>query len=210
MKTIRLFEDPIYPRSNILPREGVVNYYGQILSTKQANQYFDAIYQTIPWQHDQALIYGNLITTLRKVAWFGDEAYAYTYSGTTRHALPWTPELTELKELVEMRTGRSFNSCLLNLYEDGATGMAWHSDDEKALGKNASIASISLGAPRKFYFKNKRDSTMKVSLVLEHGSLLLMQETTQTHWLHSLPKTKKVRQPRINLTFRTMVASTIC
>ncbi len=204
-----LFEAPIDPAFNHLPSDGIVNYHGRVLPTKQANYYFDALHQTLPWQHDQALIYGRLITTVRRVAWYGDHAYAYTYSGATRHALAWTSELSELKTLVEQHTECSFNACLLNLYDDGGTGMAWHSDDEKSLGKNAAIASLSLGTPRKFVFKHKRESTLQVALILEHGSLLLMHGTTQSHWLHSIPKSKKITNPRINLTFRTMVAATI-
>ena len=137
------------------------------------------------------------------MAWYGDSDFSYTYSGTTKQALPWTAELLELKALVERITGGSFNSCLLNLYHNGSEGMAWHSDDEKALEKHSGIASLTLGAERKFAFRHKRTKAT-VSLLLEHGSLLMMKDETQTHWLHRLPPTKKVATPRINLTFRTM------
>jgi alkylated DNA repair dioxygenase AlkB len=203
-----LFDDPVDPAFNHLPRDGVVNYYGPMVSKSQADQYFDVLHRTLPWQHDQALIHGCLITTARQVVWYGDLAYAYTYSGTTRHALAWTCELLELKAMVEQLSGCRFNACLLNLYNDGDTAMAWHSDDEKGLGKEAAIASVSLGAPRKFVFKHKREPALQIPLMLAHGSLLLMHGTTQSHWLHSLPKSKKVTTPRINLTFRSMLAST--
>jgi alkylated DNA repair dioxygenase AlkB len=121
-----------------------------------------------------------------------------------KKALPWTKELLELKKLVEKETGESFNSCLLNLYHDGTEGMAWHSDAEKDLKKNGAIASLSFGAERKFSFKHKLTKEL-VSLVLEHGSLLVMKDTTQSHWLHRLPPSAKHNKSRINLTFRTIV-----
>jgi alkylated DNA repair dioxygenase AlkB len=128
----------------------------------------------------------------------------YTYSNATKQALTWTKELSDLKRLVEQITEARFNSCLLNLYHNGNEGMAWHSDDEESLGMNTTIASLSFGAERKFSFKHKQTKQM-VSLVLEHGSLLIMKDATQTNWLHSLPKSKKIIRPRINLTFRTIV-----
>jgi alkylated DNA repair dioxygenase AlkB len=128
----------------------------------------------------------------------------YTYSNITKQALPWTKELSGLKQMVEELAGTTFNSCLLNLYHNGEEGMGWHSDDEDSLGKNNTIASLSIGAERKFLFKHKQ-SKQTVSLVLEHGSLLIMRDATQANWLHSLIKSKSVTQPRINLTFRTIV-----
>jgi alkylated DNA repair dioxygenase AlkB len=138
------------------------------------------------------------------VAWYGDIGYSYRYSGTSKTACAWTCELLELKELVQNQTNSTFNSCLLNLYRDGNEGMSWHSDDEKALGKDSTIASLSLGAERKFALRHKRTGET-VSVVLEDGSLLLMKGATQTYWQHSLPKSKKITTPRINLTFRTIV-----
>ena len=108
-----------------------------------------------------------------------------------------------VKQIVEKYAETKFNSCLLNLYHNGNEGMGWHSDDEKPLGKNNTIASLSFGAERKFSFKHKQ-TKQTVSLVLEHGSLLIMKDSTQSNWLHSLPKSKNITQPRINLTFRTM------
>ena len=129
--------------------------------------------------------------------------FEYTYSNTTKYALPWTKELLQLKIQTEKETGDHFNSCLLNLYHDGTEGMAWHSDAEKDLKKEGAIASISLGAERKFAFKHKKKGE-RIELFLEHGSLLVMKDTTQSHWLHQLPLTKKVISPRVNLTFRTI------
>lgn len=189
---------------NLLPHSGTVNYYGTVLSPADANRYLQALLDTIEWKNDEAIIMGKHIVTARKVAWYGDKPYSYTYSKTTKTALLWTPELIELKKLVEELTGATYNSCLLNLYHNGNEGMAWHSDDEKALAKNGSIASFSFGAERKFSFKHKTTKET-VSVFLEHGSLLLMKDATQTNWLHRLPPTTKVSNPRVNLTFRTIL-----
>lgn len=188
---------------NLLSKDGTVNYYGKLFSTKQANGYFESLLNTIEWRNDEAIIFGKLIVTKRKVAWYGDSEFEYTYSNTTKKALPWTADLLELKAIVEEQTNETFNSCLLNLYHSGDEGMAWHSDGEKDLKKNGAIASLSFGAERKFSFKHKVEKT-NVSLILEHGSLLVMKGTTQTHWLHRLPPTKMASKPRINLTFRTI------
>ena len=188
---------------NLLPKDGTVNYYGKLFSTKQAKRYFESLLNTIEWRNDEAIIFGKLIVTKRKVAWYGDSEFEYTYSNTTKKALPWTADLLDLKAIVEEQTNETFNSCLLNLYHSGDEGMAWHSAGEKDLKKNGAIASLSFGAERKFSFKHKVEKT-NVSLVLEHGSLLVMKGTTQTHWLHRLPPTKMASKPRINLTFRTI------
>ncbi len=193
------------PTINLLPCDGTVHYHGPVMSYDEAQRYLHALLSQVPWRHDEAIIFGKHIVTARKVAWYGDARYAYTYSGTTKQALLWNDELLQLKARVEKITGTRFNSCLLNLYHDGSEGMAWHSDDEKALGRNTTIASLSLGAERKFAFKHKRQPELTVSVTLEHGSLLVMQGITQTHWLHSLPKSKRVSEPRVNLTFRTIV-----
>jgi alkylated DNA repair dioxygenase AlkB len=192
-----------YRASNILNKDGTVDYYGKILSSEEANQYYDLLMQNIQWEKDEVIIFGKHITTKRKVAWYGDSGYLYTYSNTTKRALAWMKELSELKQIVEELAGTKFNSCLLNLYHNGNEGMGWHSDDEKPLGKNNIIASLSFGAERKFSFKHKQ-TKQTVSLVLEHGSLLIMKDATQSNWLHSLPKSKNIIQPRINLTFRTI------
>lgn len=190
--------------TNLLPYQGEVIYYGPILPLERAMHYFDILMKDIEWKNDEAIIFGKRYVTKRKVAWYGNENYAYTYSNTTKQALPWTKELLELKKLAEDITGTKFNSCLLNLYHNGEEAMAWHSDDEKALGKNTVIASLSLGAARKFGFKHKTTKE-KREIILDNGSLLVMKGTTQTYWLHRLSTSVKVKHPRINLTFRTMI-----
>jgi alkylated DNA repair dioxygenase AlkB len=189
---------------NLLPYDGTVNYYGRVLKPQEASIYCEILMDTIAWKNDEAVIFGKHIITKRKAAWYGDAGYFYTYSGTTKQALEWTPELLALKQLVEDLTGVTFNSCLLNLYHNGGEGMAWHSDDESSLGKNTTIASLSFGAERKFSLKHKA-TKQAVSTLLENGSLLVMKDATQSNWLHSLPKSKKISRPRINLTFRTII-----
>ena len=201
---MQLFDIEADPKHNHLPYEGTVQYYGKVMQKLVADDYFEKLMQNIAWENDQAIILGRQITTKRKVAWYGDQGYEYTYSNVNRYALPWTVELLELRQRVQQLTGERFNSCLLNLYHTGEEGMAWHSDDETDLKKNSAIASLSFGAERKFAFKHKQ-SKEKVELYLEHGSLLVMKDTTQSHWLHRLPPTKKVTTARINLTFRTIV-----
>jgi len=198
-----LFNNEIQGLTNLLPKDGIVVYYKNLLTSQEANRYFDCLLNTIEWKNDQAFIYGKLIITKRKVAWYGDADYEYTYSKNTKRALPWTKELVELKQMIEDKTGEKFNSCLLNLYHNGDEGMAWHSDAEKELKKNGAISSLSLGAERKFTFKHK-ETKETISLILENGSLLLMKGHTQTSWLHRLPPTKLISTPRINLTFRTI------
>ena len=189
---------------NLLPKDGTVNYYGALMSQTKANAYLAELLENIAWQNDQAIIFGKLIITKRKVAWYGDTNFNYTYSNTTKQALPWTPALLELKALAEAKTGETYNSCLLNLYHNGNEGMAWHSDAEKDLKKNGAIASMSFGAARKFAFKHK-STKETVSRILQNGSLLVMKDQTQSHWLHRLPPTKLITKPRVNLTFRTIV-----
>ena len=191
-------------QTNLLPKDGEVQYYGRVIPTEKANQYMDVLLNGIEWKNDEVVIYGKRIVTKRKMAWYGDKAFEYKYSNISRTAQVWTEELLALKAIVESHTAESYNSCLLNLYHDGTEGMGWHSDDEKDLKKNGAIASLSLGADRKFGFKHKSDK-QTLYVLLEHGSLLLMKGEVQSHWLHSLPKTSRVLKPRINLTFRTIV-----
>ncbi len=192
------------PTENILPYDGEVIYHEKVISGEHSNFYLETLLNTIQWKQDEAVIFGKHIITKRKVAWYADKDFFYTYSGTTKQALLWTKELLELKSIAETITGHTFNSCLLNLYHQGDEGMAWHSDDEKSLGKNTVIASFSFGAERKFSFKHKRTKE-SASLILDHGSLLVMQGATQTNWLHRLPPTTKIKRPRVNLTFRTII-----
>jgi len=152
---MELFEIEIDATKNLLPRDGIVNYYGKIFNQKEADQYFEILLNNIEWRNDEVIIFGKKIITKRKVAWYGEKPFEYTYSKTTKKALPWTKELMDLKIRVEQKTNETYNSCLLNLYHKGTEGMGWHSDSEWDLKKNGAIASLSLGAVRKFVFKHK-------------------------------------------------------
>ena len=198
---MELFENLNNPNFNLLPQDGTVNYYGKIFNQDQISFFYERLLESISWKNDEAIIFGKKIITKRKVAWYGEENFSYTYSKTTKQALPWTKELLELKEIIEEKTGEEFNSCLLNLYHNGSEGMSYHSDAEKDLKKNGAIASVSFGAQRRFSFKHKVTKE-RVDLILENGSLLVMKDQTQNFWLHRLPPTTKVLTPRINLTFR--------
>lgn len=195
---------PPAPHENLLPCEGTVHYFGKVFADVAADAFMASLLHQVPWQRDEIVMFGKRVTTAREVSWYGDPGASYTYSGATKQPLPWNEPLLDLKARAESLSGARFNSCLLNLYHDGKEGMSWHSDDEKELGPNPTIASISLGAERRFCFKHK-DTGERVEMVLEHGSMLVMTGETQTHWLHSLPKTAKVTAPRINLTFRSII-----
>lgn len=201
---MELFPEIINKQRNWLPYDGIVNYHGKIMNAEEAHFYLNKLLETIEWRNDENVIFGKKIITKRKVAWYGEKSFQYTYSKTTKSALPWTPELLTLKSLIEQASSESYNSCLLNLYHNGDEGMGWHSDAETELKKNGAIASISLGAERKFQFKHKKTDE-KIEILLENGSLLVMKDTIQTFWLHRLPPSKKIETLRVNLTFRTIV-----
>lgn len=200
-----LFSSDNQPRRNWLPHGGIVHYHGKLFSAPRADHYFQTLFESIEWRSDEVVMFGRHMITKRKVAWYGDRPFAYTYSHITKQALPWTDALLELKLQTEAAVGDTFNSCLANLYHTGEEGMSWHSDDEKELKPEGAIASLSFGAERKFAFRHKVTKEV-VSLPLEHGSLLVMKGPTQTHWLHRLPPSRPVKTPRINLTFRTIIS----
>ena len=192
------------PNRNLLMGASIAKSHGIIFSKGEIETFFNLLSEEIAWENDEVLIFGKRITTKRKTAWYGDRPFAYTYSHTTKIALPWTVTLNEIKNKVEQISKEKFNSCLLNLYHDGNEGMGWHSDDEKMIVPKSAIASVSFGAQRKFVFKHKKDKT-QVSTILENGSLLVMKGETQIEWLHALPKSLKIKAARINLTFRMIV-----
>jgi alkylated DNA repair dioxygenase AlkB len=190
--------------ANLLSGESIAESYGIIFNKDELEIIFNQLKKGIAWVNDEVMIFGEKIITKRKTAWYGEKPFIYTYSHATKIALPWTETLLEIKNKVEEISNEKYNSCLLNLYHDGNEGMGWHSDDEKMIVPKSAIASVSFGAPRKFIFKHKKDKT-QVSTVLENGSLLVMKGQTQIDWLHSMPKSLKIKTPRINLTFRLIV-----
>jgi alkylated DNA repair dioxygenase AlkB len=190
---------------NLLPKDGCVNYHPNFISTANRFNLMDQLQQSLQWDADQLMMFGKLVTTRRKVAWVGDPNCAYTYSGVKKQPQSWTPELLAIKSQIEELAQSKFNSCLLNFYHDGSDGMGWHSDNEKELDPHSPIASLSLGAQRKFSFRHKEDKTT-IPLYLDNGSALIMYSPTQQFWQHALLKTKTVSTPRINLTFRKIHA----
>ena len=189
---------------NILPKDGCVYYRPGVFDAVSCSHLINALQASLSWEPDRLVMFGRVISTRRKVAWVGDPKCAYTYSGIQKNPQSWTPELLLIKKKLEEIASSEFNSCLLNLYHDGSDGMGWHSDDEKELDSSAPIASLSLGAERKFAFRNRKDKKT-ISLFLENGSALIMHAPTQEYWHHSLLKTKTVTTSRINLTFRKII-----
>lgn len=196
-------QHPAFP-VNILPYDGEAIYFESLIVPEVASAFLNLLIDNAGWRQDEIIMFGKRIVTSRKVAWYGDAGLPYTYSKTTRHALPWIKELLDIKTLVENICDQTFNSCLLNMYHDGSEGMGWHSDNEKELGDRPFIASLSLGAARRFVFRHKNTGE-KSEILLANGSLLLMSGETQSHWVHSLPKSTKVKDVRVNLTYRNIV-----
>lgn len=189
--------------SNLLPHDGQSLYFGKIFPEAENTFWFQELFSKIEWQQDEVIMFGKKIITKRKMQWYADSLVEYEYSKVKRTAKIFTAELLQLKQIVEEKSGAKYNSCLLNLYHDGDEGMGWHSDNEPSIVKDAAIAALSFGAERKMSFKHK-ETKETISLMLENGSLLVMGEGSQTLWWHSIPKTKKVMEPRISLTFRLM------
>lgn len=189
---------------NIINQDGQAHYFGIIFDNEQTDYYFKELLNKIEWINESLIMFGKEITTKRKVAFYADNTIQYTYSNKTKKGKEWTPLLLEIKQLITQLTGCTYNACLLNMYHDGNEGMGWHSDDEKEIIPNSSIASLSFGANRKFAIKHKVNKE-SLSIILENGSLLEMYGSFQKNWIHSLPKSKKINCPRINLTFRQMI-----
>lgn len=197
-----LFSRETHP--NLLLGDSVAELHPAVFDRAESQHYFEALLAQIPWEHDEVVLFGKRIVTQRKMAWYATNEIPYSYSNATKNALPWNDLLTEIKSKIEALTHEKFNACLLNLYHDGNEGMGWHSDDEKSIVPYSTIVSVSFGATRKFAFRNKKDKT-QISVMLESGSVLLMKGATQSEWQHALMKSKKVKSPRINLTFRQMI-----
>jgi len=189
---------------NLLSRDGTAIYYGPVFSAEDSDRYLRHLLDDINWDHDRLMLFGRHIVTKRKVAWYAEYPFEYTYSNSTKRALEWTPALRDIKDVVETCTGSTYNCCLLNLYHDGSEGMGWHSDDEKEIQPRGSISSVSFGAERDFFLKHKV-SGEKITVYLENGSVLDMKDEIQDHWLHQLPVRKRIKEPRINLTFRHFI-----
>ncbi len=183
-----------------------VEYIENFFDFDQSQLYMKHLTNDIKWKREKIRMWGKEIVTKKRIAWYADEGKSYTYSGSTFHPDQWNELLLEIKKYVEQYIKFQFNSVLLNEYPNGKVGMGWHSDDERELGIDPIIASLSFGANRDFIFKHKTDKSFEnIKIHLKSGSLLLMLGSTQHHWKHSLPKRLKVREPRINLTFRKIL-----
>lgn len=187
---------------NILPKDGEVFYKPDLFSLAESQRFFRSLKEEIKWRHEPIVLFGKQIMQPRLTAWYGDEDKVIRYSGITMQPLPWTSALHEIKNRVESFSGVTFNSVLLNQYRNENDSMGWHRDNEKELGPNPVIGSVSFGATRAIHFRHADDPKLKKIVPLSDGSCLLMQGSTQHHWYHSLPKLKKPINPRINLTFR--------
>lgn len=181
-----------------------IRYFPRFLNETTANNYFEKLRMNVPWQQDDITVFGKIYAQPRLTALYANNEKAYSYSNITMHPHLFTDELKELLKKVENISSIRFTTCLLNLYRNGKDSNGWHADDEKELGLNPPIASISLGAARYFHLKHKSKKDLKQKILLEHGSLLLMTGPTQHFWKHQIPKTAKPIGERINLTFRVI------
>lgn len=188
--------------TTIALKDAKISYDEHFLSHNEASTYFDVLRKETDWQQDRIKVFGKEYDQPRLTALFANNKNPYTYSNITMHPTPFSPVLLEIKSKIEKTLNQTFTTCLLNLYRNGQDSNGWHADNEKELGKNPVIASVSLGAERLFHMKHRTDKTQKLRLNLAHGSLLVMSGSTQHHWLHQIPKTKKNVGERINLTFR--------
>ena len=179
-----------------------IEYYSNFFDVESSNYFFEKLKTEIYWQQDPIKLFGKQFLQPRLTSFYGDESKSYSYSNMTMYPHKWTPLLLELKNKVESFSNIKFSSVLLNYYRDGKDSNGWHADNEKELGKNPIIASVSFGAERFFHLKHNENKAKQIKILLENGSLLIMKGTTQHYWKHQIPKTTKKVGERINLTFR--------
>ncbi|MEI6199768.1 MAG: alpha-ketoglutarate-dependent dioxygenase AlkB [Actinomycetota bacterium] len=185
----------------ILPYDGSAILTPDFLSIELANELLQSLLTSTQWENQSLIMFGKKVEEPRLSTWHADPHLPYTYSGAKRVPQPWTAPLNQIRALCEEQTEHTFNGVLVNLYRTGNDHLGWHSDDEKVNGPEPIIASISLGAERKFELRHK-ETGERVSTMLSHGSLLVMSGLSQSHWLHRIPKSTGLDEPRINLTFR--------
>ena len=189
---------------NLLPFQGEVFYYPHFFTLTESDHYFNALQQEIQWKQEPIKIFGKDMMQPRLTAWYGDADKPYSYSGITMQPLPWTNTLQQIKTAIEKLAGVRFTNALLNYYRDGKDSMGWHRDNEKELGINPVIGSVSFGAARVFRLRYYDKKELVRSIELTHGSFLLMRGETQHYWEHQIPKTNSMIGGRINLTFREL------
>jgi alkylated DNA repair dioxygenase AlkB len=203
MDQLSLFDEPIDYSKAIDIRDGSYIYIPNFFGKGVADIYLQKFISAILWKQESMNMYGKQLNFPRLTAWYGENNKPYSFSGITLQPNPWTPELLEIKQLIEPKCHVNFNSVLLNRYRDGNDSISWHTDAEKELGRNPVIASVNFGAEREFQMRHN-NTKERVDISLKHGSLLIMQGALQHYWQHQVPKTKKVVQERINLTFRVI------
>lgn len=197
----------LFPKEKIilpLP-DAIFEYYPNFFTNDEAEALFKKIHDETKWQHDEITIFGKKIAQPRLTCLFGNEGKPYSYSGITMHPNPWNPTLVYIKEKIEAIAQQYFTTVLANLYRNEKDSNGWHADNEKELGRNPIIASVSFGEMRKFQLKHNNNPDAKLTLNLSHGSLLLMKEGSQIHYKHQIPKATQSKKDRINLTFRTIL-----
>ena len=188
-----------------MPSDGSAILFPEFLESSYADSILTELVTTNSWEQQELLMYGKMVEEPRLSTWHSS-GQTYTYSGRARTAQPWSPTLLAIREQCEQHTGHTFNGVLLNYYRDGNDHLGWHSDDELVNGPEPLIASISLGAERRFDMRH-RDTGETVSAMLGHGSLLVMSGLSQKCWDHRIPKMPRLLEPRLNLTFRRLVPS---
>ncbi|MBA4299311.1 Alkylated DNA repair dioxygenase AlkB [Algoriphagus alkaliphilus] len=191
--------------SNLIPFQGETKLVQDFFSKKPADYYFQKLQKSLDWKQEPIRMFGKMVMQPRLTALYGDAGRPYGYSGISMNPSVWTTELLEIKEKLQVFSGIVFTHVLCNYYRDGQDSMGWHRDNEAVLGKNPSIASITFGSTRLFQIRHYETKNHKIDIPLTHGSLLMMSGESQHHWEHQLPKTKKVLEPRINLTFRKLL-----
>ncbi|MEZ4725320.1 MAG: alpha-ketoglutarate-dependent dioxygenase AlkB [Candidatus Kapaibacterium sp.] len=179
-------------------------YFEDVFEKFDCIRYFQLLINGINWQQDEIIMFGKKVKVPRLTAWYANPNVNYRYSGLLLTPNKWTDELIEIKEITEKISNHKFNSVLLNYYRGGSDSMGWHSDDEKELGTNPTIASVTFGYPRRFLYREKNNHNNKFDIELKDGSLLLMKGDFQEKYQHSVPKTAKAVGERLNLTFRTI------
>lgn len=190
---------------NLLSKQGEVYLFDSFFTQKEADDFMQKLQSTIQWKQEPIKIFGKLVMQPRLTAWYGDVDKSYTYSGITMKPINWTKELLEIKKRIETVSNVRFTSALLNLYRDGQDSMGWHRDNEKELGENPTIGSVSFGESRIFKMRDYVSKETVTNIELTHGSYLLMQGETQHFWEHQIPKTTKKLKARINITFRKLL-----
>lgn len=186
-----------------------LEYWPRWVEAEPADHWLRTLSTEAPWTQPTIKLYGRQFAVPRLVVWYGDPEARYSYSGQVHEPLPWTPLLNDIRERVQLQVGHRLNGVLLNLYRDGQDAMGWHSDDEPELGPEPLVVSLNLGATRRFDFRRKGAARIEHSLELEHGSLLVMRGPTQHYWQHQIARTRKVSEPRLNLTFRQLFRESV-